>query len=81
MCFMALIITLVLCARSQDSVMSVSVRRVRVVFSTAEIKGGGKSCRKTRETAASGRLHPESLAHLAGFEYKPLVYYVRAFTH
>ena len=32
--FMALITTLVLCARSQDSVMSVSVRRVHVVLST-----------------------------------------------
>ena len=32
---MALITTLVLCARSQDLVMSVSVRRVLVVFSTA----------------------------------------------
>ena len=50
--FMALITTLVLCARSQDIVMSVSVRRVNVVFSTAGLKGGGKPCRKTRETAA-----------------------------
>ena len=32
--FMALITTLVLCARSQDSLLSVSVRRVHVVFST-----------------------------------------------
>ena len=49
--FMALVTTLVLCARSQDLVMSVSVRRVHVVFSTAGLKGGGKSCLKTRETA------------------------------
>ena len=53
--FMALITTLVLCARSQDLVMSVSVRRVHVVFSTAGFKGGGKTCPKTRETAALRR--------------------------
>ena len=40
--FMALITTQVLCARSQNSVMSVSVRRVHVVLSTAGFKGGGK---------------------------------------
>ena len=50
--FMALITTLVLCARSQDFVMSVSVRRLHVVLSTAGFKGEGKPCRKTRETAA-----------------------------
>ena len=32
--FTALITTLVLCARSEDPSMSVSVRRVHVVFST-----------------------------------------------
>ena len=54
--FMALITTLVLCARSQDLVMSVSVRRVHVVLSTLlDLKGGGKPCRKTRETAALRR--------------------------
>ena len=41
--FMALITTLVLCARSQDSLPSASVRRVNVVFSTAGFKGRGKS--------------------------------------
>ena len=50
--FMALITTLVLCARSQDLAMPVSVRRVLVVLSTAGFKGGGKPCPKTRETAA-----------------------------
>ena len=40
--FMALITTLILCARSEDLVMSVSVRRVHVVLSTAGFKGGGK---------------------------------------
>ena len=49
---MALMTTLVLCARSQDLVMSVSLRRVHVVSSTAGVKDGGKLCRKTRETAA-----------------------------
>ena len=55
MCFMAHITTLVLCARSQDLVMYVSGRRVHVVFSTAGFMGGGKSRRKTRETAALRR--------------------------
>ena len=33
----------------------VSVRRVHVVLWTAGFKGGGKPCRKTRETAALRR--------------------------
>ena len=41
----------VLCARSQDSLLSVLVRRLHVVFSTAGFKGGGKPCHKTSETA------------------------------
>ena len=53
--FMALITTLVLCDRNQDLVMSVSVRRVHIVLSTAGFKGGGKPCRKTHETAAPQR--------------------------
>ena len=36
--FMALITTLVLCARSQDLVISVSVRKVHVVLSTAGLR-------------------------------------------
>ena len=36
------ITAMVLCARSQDSALSVSVRRVGVVFSTAGFKGEGK---------------------------------------
>ena len=48
--FMALTTTLVLCARSQDFVISVSVRRVHVVLSTSGFKGGGKPCRKTRDS-------------------------------
>ena len=53
--FMALITTLVLCARSQDLVMSASVRRVHVVVSTAGFKGEEKPCRKIRETTTLGR--------------------------
>ena len=49
--FMALITTQVLCAKSQDSSLSVSVRRLHVVFSTVGFKGAGKPCPKTRETA------------------------------
>ena len=53
---MALITTLVLYARSQDLVIPMSVRTVHVAFSTAGFKGGGKPCRKSRETAALNRL-------------------------
>ena len=38
--FMALKTALVLCAMSQDSLLSASVRRLHVVFSTAGLKGG-----------------------------------------
>ena len=55
MCLMALINTLVVCARPQDLEMSVSVLVVHVVFSTAGFKGGGKPFCKTRETAALRR--------------------------
>ena len=54
--FMAPITAMVLCARPQDS--SVSLRRVHVVFSTAGFKGGGKKCPKTREAVADR--HPDS---------------------
>ena len=53
--FMALVTALILCARSQGLYLSVSERRVHVVFSTAGFKGGGKPCRKTGETAALRR--------------------------
>ena len=53
--FMALITTLVLRARSQDFVLSVSVRIVHVVLSNAGFKDGGKPCHKTRDTAALQR--------------------------
>ena len=52
---MTLITALVLCARFQDSLLSMSVRRVHVVFSAAGFKDGGKPCRKTPETAALRR--------------------------
>ena len=51
--FMVLLTAMVLCTRSQDSLLSVSMDRVHVVFSTAGFKSGGKPCPKTRETAAS----------------------------
>ena len=46
--FMELISAMVLClrARSQDSLISVSVRRVHVVCSTVGYKGGGMPCPK-----------------------------------
>ena len=52
---MALITAVVSCAKSQDSLLSVSVRRVHDVFPTVEFNGGGKPCLKTRETAALRR--------------------------
>ena len=52
---MANITVLVFCARSQNSSLSVSVRRVYILFSSAWYKGGGKPCPKTRETAVLGR--------------------------
>ena len=49
---MALTTALVLCAGFKDSLLSVPVRRVQVVFSIAGFKGGGKPCPRKRETAA-----------------------------
>ena len=63
---MALINTLVLSARSQDSLLSVSVPRVRIVSSTAGFKVRGKPCPKPLKPTAER--HPESLAHLASKE-------------
>ena len=67
---MALATTLALCVRSQDLVMSLSVRRVHVVLSTATFKGGF-TCLTTRHAAER---HPEDPTHLAGFEPNPLVH-------
>ena len=53
--FIALKTAMVLCARSQDPLLPVSVCRVLVLFSTAGFKGGEKPCSKTRETAALQR--------------------------
>ena len=50
--FTALETDLVLFARPRDLVMSFSVRTVRVVFSNAGFKDGGKPCPKTHETVA-----------------------------
>ena len=47
--FVTLITAMVMCGRSQDSLLSVSVLRVHVVISTVGFKGGGKPCPKTRE--------------------------------
>ena len=52
---MALITAIVLCARSQDSLLTVLARTVHVVFSTVRLRGGGKPCRTLRETAALRR--------------------------
>ena len=53
--FKALITATVLYARYQNSLVSVSGRRVHVVFSSVGIKGGGKPYPKARETAALWR--------------------------
>ena len=52
---LALRTAMVLCAMSQDSVLSVSLRTVHVVFSTAGFKGGGMPCSNTLETAVLWR--------------------------
>ena len=53
--FMELITATVLRARSQDSLLPVSMRRVHAVFSIAGFDSGGKPCFKTRETATLRR--------------------------
>ena len=63
--FMALVSTLVLCARSQDSLLSVSERRVHTVFSAVGFKGEGKPFAKTRESNTVER-HPEILTLVRG---------------
>ena len=78
--FIALITVMVLCAMSQNSLLSVSVRRVIVIFSSAGFKGVRKSCPKACEIAALRR-QSESPAQLARFELKPLAHYLRAFDH
>ena len=55
MCFLALVTALVLCASYHNFIMSVSVRRVCRVLKSTVFKGGGKPCRKTRETATLRR--------------------------
>ena len=53
--FMALVTAMFLCAKFQDSLFSISVFRVHVVFSTAEFKDRRKPCPKTPETAVMRR--------------------------
>ena len=50
--FMALITAMVLFARYQDYLLSMSVRTVHVVLSTVGFKGGEKPCPTARETTA-----------------------------
>ena len=50
--FTTLITPMVLYARSQVSLLSVSVLTVHVVLSTAGFKGGENPCHKTRGTVA-----------------------------
>ena len=73
MSFIALLTAMVLCSRSQDSLLSVSARRARVVFSTDGFIVGEQPCSETREIT-TGESHPESSEHLAGIEPKPLVH-------
>ena len=61
--FMPLVTAMVLCARFQDSLLSVSVRRVRVVFSTSGFKGGEKQYPKTRETKLALKMLAKSVTY------------------
>ena len=69
--FMAHITAMVLCARSRESLHSVSMLKAYVVFSTTGIKSGWKPSHKTREIVA---LRWGILAYLAGTEAKPFVH-------
>ena len=66
--FIVLITAMVLCAKSQDLLLSVSVRGANVLFSTAVFMDGRKPCPKTRETTALRRGIQKSFTHLAGIE-------------
>ena len=73
MVFMALATALVLCTRSQDSLLSVSAHRVHAVFSTAGFKGGSKAVSEDTWNRRAAERPPASLAQLAALEPKPLV--------
>ena len=75
---MALITALVLCARPEDSLLSVSVRRILVVITTLlDLRAEeGRVLRYVQSRAVER--HPESLAHSAGIKPKPLVHYLTA---
>ena len=78
--FMALITAMVLCARSQDSILSTLLSRVHVVFSTTGFKGGGKPCYNTCESGCTVEMHTASPALLDGIEPKLLVHFNMALT-
>ena len=61
--FIAFITAMVLSASSQDLLLSVSVRRVRVVFSTSGFKGGEKQYPKTRETKLALKMLAKSVTY------------------
>ena len=50
--FTAFISAMVLCARSQNLVLPVSVRRIHAVLAIAGFSDEGKPCAEARETAA-----------------------------
>ena len=71
---MALIFFIVWYARSQDSLLSVSLLIVHAAFPTIGFKGGRKPRPKRRETATLRRgIQKASCTYLAGFEPMPLV--------
>ena len=53
--FMLLMPAVLLSTTLRDSLLSVLVRRIHVVFTIAGFKGGGKPCPKTHETATVRR--------------------------
>ena len=73
MLFVSLLAAMVLCGRSQDSLLSVSMCWVRVVFSTTGFKGGQKPCQKTLEKGAFWKgNHPVSRTWLGS---KPILWW------
>ena len=53
--------------------VSISAQGTCRILDSTRFKCGGKPCPTTRETAVLRRGIQKSLAHLAGFEHKPLV--------
>ena len=79
--FTALITAMVLCARSQDSVLSVSVRKERVVFSTTGFTMRGKPCPKTRESDALRREASRKYGTLGRIRIQAISTLTHGFTH